>query len=160
MPFKKDLDKESTTIRRKQTSKEDLGDNKSSTKTSNSKQSSSNYSPGKGPVNSGKSYGDNKGAASKAGSSVPPKKKQKEKGKVGKAVDKVKKTLPKKRIIEDETDFRQRNSRMSPSTKKRGQSRREYVTEQKNTGGKYTPRIEEKKGWGSKAPVKKRKLAE
>lgn len=68
--------------------------------------------------------------------------------------DKVKKVLPSKKVTEDREDW---NKRQTPSNPR---SRKQFVADQKKSGGKYTPRTETKKGWGKNAKVTKRKLDE
>jgi hypothetical protein len=68
--------------------------------------------------------------------------------------DKVKKVLPSKKVTEDREDWNKRQTASNP------RSRKQFVADQKKSGGKYTPRTETKKGWGKNAKVTKRKLDE
>jgi hypothetical protein len=81
-------------------------------------------------------------------------KNEREAGPVKKVVNKVKKTLPKTSVYEDKGEFQERQTAGKP------RSRKEYVSDKKRAGQKVKPRFETKKGWGSNAPVKKRKLDE
>lgn len=157
MPFKKDLDKQSTTIRRNPNSKPEGSGSYNNKGASSSNQTSKTVS--KTSETNTRSSLKTKGNPNKVAKN--PNAYKTEKPEKKKSLKKrVKEVLPSKKIIESEDDFKGRNSRVSPSTKTKGQSRREYVTEQKNTGGKYTPRTEVKKGWGKKGKVTKRKLDE
>jgi hypothetical protein len=84
------------------------------------------------------------------------KKAKDEKNPVKKVVKEVKKVLPSKKVGEDRGEFIERQRGMAGGPK----SREQYVAAKKKAGKETKPRIEMKKGWGKKAPIKTRKMDE
>ncbi len=141
---RKDANKGTTHVTKPVNKSDDLGpagkpkkdDNKQSTNYSKSSVKSD------GPTNKKKTPNDYSNKTKAA-----PKKKESVK-------DKVKKVLPRKKVVEDREDWNKRQTASNP------RSRKQFVADQKRSGGKYTPRTEVKKGWGKNAKVTKRKLDE
>jgi len=145
--MRKDANKGTTHVTKPVNRNDDLGPAGKPKEDDNKRRQSTKYSKSEfksGPINKKKTPSD---YSNKTEKKAAPKKKESVK-------DKVKKVLPSKKVVEDREDW---NKRQTPSNPR---SRKQFVSDQKKSGGKYTPRTEVKKGWGKNAKVTKRKLDE